>query len=417
MTSRVHLAYISARYPWVSHTFIQSEVEALRELGVTVDTISVRTVPAEEGRSAHDRHALATTRGLLPASRPAMARAALDMLRHPGATASMVRYGLARAGRSPKRALWQLFYAVEAVLLWRHCRALGVRHVHAHMANVACDVARLTCHFARRTGEADAEQWTWSFTMHGSAEFFSVRDHDLGGKVAAADLVVCISDFCRAQMMAWSGSEHWSKLHVVHCGIDPDRFALAERSGERRNRILCVGRLVAPKGQGLLLDTVAELRRRAIECELVLVGDGDDRAAFEAQAERLGIADRVEFTGSVGQDDIAELYADSDVFCLASFAEGVPVVLMEAMATGLPVVAPAIMGVPELVDDGVSGMLVPPGRVDLLADALAELLGDPERRATMGKAGREAVLDRFDRRASAAQLVELFDDLPGTRAR
>jgi colanic acid/amylovoran biosynthesis glycosyltransferase len=173
-------------------------------------------------------------------------------------------------------------------------------------------------------------------------------------------------------------------------------------------RLLSVGRLAQVKGQAVLLRALRELRDRGIPFEATIVGDGPKRADLVRLASELDIQDQVEFTGAIGQDRIRWYYANSDIFCLSSFAEGVPVVLMEAMATGLPVVAPAVMGVAELVEDGLSGSLIRPGRADLLADAVQRLVEDPAARVALGEQGRRKVVEEFDIGASADALLELY---------
>ncbi|MCU1488009.1 MAG: glycosyltransferase family 4 protein [Actinomycetia bacterium] len=399
----MHVGYLVSRYPAVSHTFVQREVTALRDLGVEVDTFSVR---AGAALSEVDRVELATTTALLPPSATDLLGLAAVALRHPGATWRLVREAVAASPGGPKAALWQVFYAAEALLLGRHLRRRGITHVHAHFANVASDVARLATRFAELTGGTA----TWSFTMHGPTELADVKGFGLAGKVTDADLVVCISDFARSQLMALVGEEHWDKLTVVHCGIDPSRFAPVDRDRPDGAplEVLCVGRLVPEKGQSLLVDAVDDLRRRGVDVRLTLVGDGPSRPAIEAQVTRLGLRDHVHIAGAVGQDQILDHYARADVFCLPSFAEGVPVVLMEAMATELPVLTTRITGVPELVDDGANGVLVRPGRADALADALAELAKDPDRRRELGGTGRRKVEAEFEVTRSAQLLARLF---------
>jgi glycosyltransferase involved in cell wall biosynthesis len=173
-------------------------------------------------------------------------------------------------------------------------------------------------------------------------------------------------------------------------------------------RILNVARLAEVKGQIVLLDAVAALREQGLAVTATIVGDGPQSDALHVHAGRLGIRDAIDLPGAVGQDKLRAYYERADLFCAPSFAEGVPVVLMEAMAMGLPVIATRIMGVPELVDDGVSGRLVAPGRADVLAAAIRDLAGDAGRRAAMGSAGREKVVAEFDVDRSAARLAELF---------
>jgi glycosyltransferase involved in cell wall biosynthesis len=402
----MRVGYVVSRYPAVSHTFVQREVAGLRALGVEVDTFSVR---AGAALSDVDRAELAATPVLVPPSAADVVALAAVALRHPGAAWRLVREAVASSTGGPKATLWQAFYAAEALLLWRHLRRRGITHVHAHFANVASDVARLATRFAGLTGG----QATWSFTMHGPTELADVKAFGLAGKVADADLVVCISDFCRSQLMALVGEAQWSKLAVVHCGIDPARFAPVDRArpADAPLEVLCVGRLVPEKGQSLLVEAIADLRDRGVDVRLTLVGDGPSCQAIEAQVSRLGLGDLVHLAGAVGQDEILDHYAAADVFCLPSFAEGVPVVLMEAMATELPVLTTRITGVPELVEDGSSGVLVRPGRADALADALAELAKDPDLRRRLGVAGRRTVCADFETSRTATELAALFSEL------
>ncbi|HEY6317196.1 MAG TPA: glycosyltransferase [Acidimicrobiia bacterium] len=244
-------------------------------------------------------------------------------------------------------------------------------------------------------------------------EFWEVDRFNLARKVAAADLVVCISDYTRAQLMALCDPQHWSKLHVVHCGVELERYQPHDsaRSTAAPVQILAVGRLSHEKGHLMLLAAVAELRRRSVFARCTLVGDGPLRGRLEAEAKRLEIEDVVTFTGAVSQDEMPAFFARADIFCQPSFAEGIPVVLMEAMAVGLPVVSTSVAGIPELVTDGHAGVLVPPGRPDLLADALSRLVASADLRIAMGRAGRAIVEQHFDVVACAARIADLFAGL------
>ena len=305
--------------------------------------------------------------------------------------------------------LWQLFYFAEAIALWEHAKRVGSRHLHAHLANVAADICWLAADFGNSAG--GASNWRWSFTMHGPTELFEVDRFNLGRKVANADLIVCISDFTRSQLMYLSEPDHWAKMKVVHCGADLARYPLVPPRRGPGFVVLCVARLAAQKGLEVLLSAVKLVADRGIDIRLTLVGEAPMRPRLGRRAERLGITDRVTLTGAVGQDEMANYYAGADIFCLPSFAEGVPVVLMEAMASGRPVVATRIAGVPELVEDGVSGLLVAPGNADDLARALEHLAISPPDRERMGAAGRKRVVEDFDAGKCAAQLARLFQEM------
>ena len=197
---------------------------------------------------------------------------------------------------------------------------------------------------------------------------------------------------------------------MVHCGVDLERYhppATQDDHG-RAARVLVVGRLSHEKGQPVALEAIAELRHQGVDAQLTLVGDGPFAPQLQRLARKLGIEHAVTFTGAVGQDEMPTYYRDADIFCQPSFAEGIPVVLMEAMASGLPVVSSAIAGIPELVEDGVTGRLVPPGRPDLLATALGELHRQPHERRAMGAAGRAVVERSFDNSTIAREILDRF---------
>jgi glycosyltransferase involved in cell wall biosynthesis len=318
---------------------------------------------------------------------------------------------MARALRSgaggARAALWQLFYFAEAMVMWDRCRRRGIRHVHVHFANVSADVAMLATAFGSAVDPA--RPWSWSLTMHGPTEFYDVRAHRLAEKAASAAFVVCISDFARSQLMGLLDEDRWARLHVVHCGIDPDEFAAGRGpAGDGRLRILCVGRLVPEKGQLVLVEAVERMRRAGRDVACTLVGDGPSRERLRAAIAARGLDGAVTLTGSLEQDAVRALYAGSDVFCLPSFAEGVPVVLMEAMASGLPVVTTPIAGIPELVGDGRDGLLVAPGRADRLSDALVALADDPQLRRSLGEHARATVAREFNLRTIGPRLRDLF---------
>jgi glycosyltransferase involved in cell wall biosynthesis len=406
----VRIAYFCSAYPAVSHTFILREVEALRRLGVEITTFAIRPTPDDQLLAPADREAAATTVSVLPFRRRQLAAHLRLALRAPGVYLATMRRALELAPPGLRGRLWQLFYFLEAVVLWRECERRGIRHVHVHLANAAADVAMLAAEIGR--GVKPGSGWGWSFTMHGPTEFYDVRHFRLPEKIESARFVVCISDFARSQLMGLCDPSLWERLHVVHVGIPIESFTPAAASNGNGNghrpTILYIGRLVPEKGQAVLLEAVAALAGRGADVEVALAGQGELREELERKAARLGIAERVLFLGAVGQDELRRLYEGAAIFCLPSFAEGVPVVLMEAMAMGLPVVTTRIAGIPELIEDGRSGVLVAPGRPDLLADSLAGLVADGQLRQRLGAAGREAVERGFDCEATAAELRDVF---------
>lgn len=401
----VRVAYLVSEYPKLSHAFIEREVRALRAAGAEVRTFSVRPAPSSELLSAADRAEHAGTTALLR-SRAELLRAVLRLLADdPAALADGARLALRTGPRTLRARLWQLFYLVEAVLLVQHLRAAGLRHLHVHLANNGADVARLAVALGNRL---DGEPWSWSLAMHGPTEFSDVVGSDLAAKVRSASFVACITDFCRSQLMALVGPEHWAKLHVVRMSVDAARFEAVERPARPALpcRVLFVGRLVPEKGPTVLLQAVA--RTDPGRLQVRIVGDGPLRADLQREVETLGLSDRVELVGPLGQDDLPQQYAWADVFALPSFAEGLPVVLMEAMAAGCSVVTTTIAGIPELVEPGVTGVLVPPGRDDLLAAALERLAGAVDGRSAMVGAARQRVHQRHAPDVNADLLLALL---------
>jgi len=404
------VCYVTSHYPAISHTFVMREIKGVRACGLVVETVSVHKADPGQLLSGADQEEAARTWNILPLHRAALARAHLQAARrHPRAYFYTLGQAVSSAPPGLRGRLWQLFYFAEAIALWDHTEALGVRHLHAHLANVAADVAWLASAFGKAA--QPGRGWSWSFTMHGPTELYSTERFNLARKVTNADAVVCISEYTRSQLMYLSEPESWGKLQVVHCGVDLERYPYVTPKHGERLSVLCVCRLVPAKGLDVLMAALAALSVRGTEVRLVLVGSGPLDGALRDKARDLGLEEQVCFEGAVGQDDIARYYREADVFCLPSFAEGLPVVLMEAMATGRPVVATRITGIPELVDDGVSGFLVAPGSVEQLVGALERLAASRELREQMGLAGRQKVVEAFDARRCAGQVADIFKSI------
>jgi glycosyltransferase involved in cell wall biosynthesis len=221
--------------------------------------------------------------------------------------------------------------------------------------------------------------------------------------------VCSISYFGRSQIMLWSSAKDWHKLAVTPLGVDATDWELAEfRERPAPFELIAAGRLVEIKGFPLLLDAVADLRRQGRDVQLTIAGDGPARQALEQQASRLGIADRIIFAGWKNQDELRTLYRRSDAYVMSSFAEGVPVVLMEAMATGVPCVAPRINGIPELIRDGMDGLLFTASDVAELVEAIGRLIDNPEMRRSMAESSRARVADKYDLRKNVERLAEVL---------
>lgn len=400
------LAYLTSEYPAVSHTFILREIAALRAEGREVVTFSLRRTGPEHRKGAAEAEEARRTIYLLEqALNPLKALAAQGRaLRRPGRWLSMMRLAFRTAAPGLRAAIRQVAYVLEAGILARELETRGITHLHNHFANASCTVAMLA---SELTGIP------YSFTLHGPSTFFEPHRLALGEKIARARFVACISHFARSQGMIFAGPAHWERMHIVHCGVTPADYAPAPDRGEAGPEIVFVGRLAAVKGVFVLLEAVAHLSETHPEARVTLIGDGPERARIEARVAELGLSDRVTFTGYLTQPEVAERLAGASIFALPSFAEGVPVVLMEAMAAELPVVATRIAGIGELVTEGEAGLLVAPGDPDSFAAALETLLADPEQRAAFGRTGRAAVVAGYDIAAEAAWLGQLFDGAAG----
>ncbi|SFD71925.1 glycosyltransferase family 4 protein [Roseivivax sediminis] len=401
------IAYLTGEYPRASDTFIQREVAGLRACGHEVLTCSIRRTGGEHLVGPEQRAEQAATFHVLEAAkRPGRLIAAhARWMRSPGRYLSALRLAWRTAPAGLRGHLYNLIYFAEAGVLAAHLADRGVTHLHNHIAKASCTVAMLA---------SALSGLPYSFTIHGPDIFFAPEHWRIDEKARRARFVACISDFARSQLMCFAPQESWPRLHVVHCGVDPARYDGARPAPGQH--LLFVGRLAAVKGVPLLLDALAALAPERPELRLTLIGDGPERAALEAQAARLGIAKRCAFLGFRGQAEVAEALREADMLVLPSFAEGVPVVLMEAMAAQVPVVTTRIAGVPELVEDGVHGRLVAPGDGATLQDAIGTLLDDPEARARMGAAGRAKVAESYDAGGEARRLSALIRAYAGGEA-
>jgi glycosyltransferase involved in cell wall biosynthesis len=409
----VKLAYVCSRYPAISKTFILREIGALRALGLDVQPFSVRRAPPAQLLTEAERAEARRTFAILPIGPLRLLAAHLALVvADPRLYARVLGEALRQRPPGLRAWLWALFYFAEAGVLAHELIRRRIDHVHAHFANVGGSVAQRAAALAR---------CSWSLTLHGHGDFSRPTELGLADKIRAARFVVCVSAFGRSQALLHSEPAHWSKVHVVHCGVDTRRFpapallpATPPASGGPL-RLLSVGRLSPEKGQRFLVEAVALLGQRGVDVSCRLVGDGPERAALEQLSRALGVSDRVRLEGAVGQDRIQDFYEQADLFVMSSLSEGLPVALMEAMAKQLPVVAPRITGIPELVESGVHGLLFAPASSEALAEAIAALAGDVERRRRMGVAGRARVLREFDVSATVRPLYELFMAEAGAR--
>jgi len=394
------VAYLVNQYPKVSHTFIRREILALEKQGMSVQRYALRGWDAEVADAA-DRSEQSRTRYVLAGGLPGLAAAAAAaFVRAPLAFLRATGLALRMARRSHRSWPYHLVYLAEAARLAAWLRQAGTGHLHAHFGTNSAEVAMLS----HALGGPP-----YSFTVHGPEEFDAPESLGLAEKIGRSAFVVAISSYGRSQLCRWTDHGEWSKIHVVHCGVDTAFHAASSRVAPSPIRLVCVGRLCEQKGQLLLLEAVARIVRKGVPLQLVFAGDGEMRPAVEALVESLGLRDEVHITGWIDSGRVREEILAARALVLPSFAEGLPVVIMEAMALRRPVISTFVAGIPELVRPGEDGWLVPAGDVDALQSAIEACLSASEEvLVRMGEAGRERVLARHSADAEAAKLECLF---------
>lgn len=401
------MAYLVSCYPAVSHTFILREVLQLKKRGFEIDIASINLPDRHpDAMNSEEKREFEQTYYVKRDGVAGALKAHLRGLRRPLNYFKTLGYALKLGGWNLRNMAYGLFYFTEALMLDKWMRAHQQHHLHVHFATAAANVGMILKHFS---------QITLSLTVHGPDEFYDVPGQWLKEKIRAADFIVCIGSYARSQMMYIAGEDNWSKFVECPLGVDTQQyspFTLAPRSEKDQPfTILCVGRLVAAKGQRILINACQQLKNNGKDVHLVLVGTGPDEMHLKAQVTASGLDDNITFTGALNQEEVRQWYGKADVFALASFAEGIPVVLMEAMACGLPAISTRITGIPELIRDGVDGLLVAPAQVQELADAIELLMSDDDLRCQFAIAGRRRVQDKYE----IADNIEKLNDILRTR--
>lgn len=406
-SSSPKLAYFVSAYPAISHTFILREIKRLRELGHTIETASIN--PPDRALEAMDAYELNEAKQTY-CIKNAGALGALTALGYwmrktPVRLWQMIRQG-SMLGHGQRRWVG-LAYAVEAAMVARWMDQRQTRHLHVHFGNVGATVGMLVkqlngCHL--------------SYTIHGPDEFDDVPGQHLALKMASADQVICISQFARAQLMRISHPQHWSKFQLCRLGVSPQQFDFKLRGHQRQAsqpaKLLCVGRLTPAKAQVLLVQACAQLRDAGTAFHLTMVGDGPDRARVEQAIGQHQLHSHITMTGALTQSQVRSQFDQADIFVLPSLAEGIPVVLMEAIASGVPCVTTPVNGIPELIQHRQTGLLALPGDVESLTQQLASLIDAPLMGDTLATEARDKLLAEFDLELNVQRLSQIFQQLP-----
>ncbi len=393
------LAYFVNVHPKVSHTFIRREIFALERLGQSIERYAIRGW-GDQVVDPDDKSEQKRTHYLLRNKLDLLLTALVFFVMHPVLAMRGAKRTMQVARHGDRTWIHHVASLLEGIQLAKWCRRDGVNHVHAHFGTNSAEVVML----ARAVGGP-----TYSFTVHGADEWDMPRQLKLREKLEHAAFVIAISSFTKAQMARWANPDDRDKIHVVHCGLDAAAFAEALTPVPDNPRIVCVGRLCVEKGQDTLVLAMAALAQRGVKAELELVGDGPLRGRIEALIQRYSLQDSVKLSGWASSAQVFAKLRAARLMALPSTSEGLPVVIMEALALGRPVLTTYIAGIPELVRDGREGFLIPSGDVGRLVDALERALVTPvEQLTAMALNGHRRVRARHFIDTEATKLLHLF---------
>lgn len=393
------LGYLVSQYPATTHTFILREIRKLRDLSFDIRVVSIRgpdRPPAALSEEEGDE--LRRTACVLGSGAGTIIGAHLrTFFGAPLRYFSGFAYSIGLARWNIRAALRHTFYFAEAVVAGHLFRKQGVKHVHTHFSStVALMMSRVF-------------PIAFSMTIHGPDEFIDVKSFALAEKTAGALFVAGISDFATSEIRSASDPRDWPKIHTLPLGIDPDAFTPRPPPPPDVFEVLCVGRLAPVKAHVILVEAIGQLVAAGrTNIRLVLVGEGPARASIEERVARQALGAYVRLEGALNHDRVLEFYRRASVFALASFAEGVPVVLMEAMAMEVPCVATRVAGVPELIRADVDGLLIPPADAEALAAAIARLMDDPALAARLARSGRTRVMEHYNLVRNSERLAAVF---------
>lgn len=394
------VCYFVSEYPAVSHTFIRREIAEIERQGLDVTRVSVKRDKLKLVDPA-DLDERDRTRYLLDASPFEFVRSLIEALAFRPIRLFSAAFSAARMTRKSCRPpIMHFIYLAEAILLSRWLIAEGIGHVHSHFGTNGAEVAML----ARILTSIP-----YSFTVHGPDEFDRPEYMGLPAKVKHAAFVCAVSWFTKSQICRWIDPSEWAKIKIVRCGLDAAFTGTPPARPLSKKQLVCIGRLSEQKGQIILLDALARLVKKGVPVRVTLAGDGHLAPKLRRHIDELGLGDHVDMPGWLTNEEIRARILEARAVVLPSFAEGLPVVLMEALALGRPVITTLVAGTPELVGDGVCGWLVPAGSDERLAAAIEQCLNASDSQIqTMGEVGRARVLDMHDIRRECAKLASLF---------
>jgi colanic acid/amylovoran biosynthesis glycosyltransferase len=396
------IGYLISRYPAISHTFILREILELRRLGWRIEVASINAPDRPHDNLPLVEQSEARSTFYVKEQGPARAIrvAILALLRRPVLFSNALFFALRLGSGSMGQMIKNLFYFAEALLVGEWLKRSGLKHLHVHFGTAAATVGLIA---------SRAYPISFSLTIHGPDEFYDVGHYSLRQKVEAAQFVCCIASFTRSQLMRLTDPSCWGRLRLAPLGVDPSEFKpRVLRRDSPVVEVLCVGRLAPAKGQMILLRAIRQLLSEGANIRCRLIGDGPDGARLREFAALEVAAGSIVFEGALNHDRVHGFLEQADIFVLPSFAEGVPVALMEAMSMEVPCVSSAVAGIPELIRHSVDGLLVSASDHEQLASAIRTLVGDPDYRRRLGAAGRRRVCDRYDLSTNVLALDNIF---------
>lgn len=395
------IAYLVNQYPKVSHSFIRREILGLELLGFSVLRLSVRGWNDELVDPVDILERGKTTYILQAGFIKLLLSSLMVLIQSPLRWIKTLNAAIKMSKGSDKSVFLHLVYFVESCSILAILKKHKIDHLHVHFGTNPAEVAMLT----RLLGGP-----TYSFTVHGPEEFDKPLALKLSEKIKYSAFVVAISSFGKSQLCRWIPYSEWPKVHVVHCGLDASFYGVKDAPIPSLNRIVCVGRLCEQKGQLLLVDAVAKLIKAGISIELVLGGDGEMRSQIEDRIRAHGINKNVRITGWISSEQVRDEIQQAKCLVLPSFAEGLPVVIMESMALKRPVLTTYIAGIPELVQDQKHGFLFPAGDVDALCESIKKLVDlNVDQLHAMGDAAYTQVLKRHRIESEVEKLAFLIE--------
>ena len=395
----MRIGYLMNAYPMTSTTFIRREIHAIEDQGVEVKRYAIRPwseTLVDDQDIAEQERTFYLLVGRLP---ELLGDFFKEVVSNPVGMARAISTWLRLLRNAGGAFIPHVAYLLESISLKRRTNSDGISHLHTHFSTNSAAVAMLS----HRLGGPG-----YSFTAHGPDEFVDWGRSSLGLKVAESRFAIAISNYCRVQLARASGMDHWDKLHIVGCGIDVEEFASSEAPFNKEAPFVSVGRLCPQKAQTLVVEALAQVAAKHPEIRVNLIGDGESRADVEAAIKRLGLSENVKLLGWRDNQTVRDELSRARALLLPSFAEGLPVVIMEALALGRPAISTYIAGIPELVDDG-CGWIIPAGSVDNIAQAMdAALSTSPTKLKALGQEGRRRVMERHDIRKNSAALLDLI---------